>query len=131
MILANLILLAAQLPATTYGFGEIRCGDAHAPKACKSGAVTASGMIFHPDILIAAVPAPVSFKLRLGATISVETFDGKCIKIHLADKKNFRYIASASAGGFDFSPAAQRAITGKAPSRSWRGRIQLCGFEIS
>lgn len=113
--------LSANLIATVYGYGELRCGDVGNPVACDSTAITASGEKFNPNHLSAAIPMPKNLIMR-PFDIYLKTFDGKCVKVRVNDKKNPRYIGN---GGLDLSRATVKAITGK-DDQYWSGGIQLC-----
>lgn len=116
------ITLALMKTATVYGYGEKNCGDPGKAVSCKLGAVTASGQIFNPDEISAAVPAPRNTRIRI-THIWVKAYNNTCIKLKINDKKNWRYIGT---GGLDLTPAAVLAITGKLPSKSWSGRLEMC-----
>lgn len=118
------VILAASHQATTYGFGETMCGDyEQAPLPCAEGALTASGEELDPDEISAAIPLPRTYPLVKPLTLKVKAHDGKCFTLRVNDKAHERWIGKR---GFDLTPAAQRMITGKEPTRYWKGRIELC-----
>lgn len=119
----NLFLtLALMKTATVYGYGEKHCGDPGKAVSCRSGAITASGQPFNPDEISAAIPAPKNKRIRV-THIWVKAYNNACIKLKINDKKNWRYIGRS---GLDLTPAAVLAITGKLPSKSWSGKLELC-----
>lgn len=116
------IVTALVSNATVYGFGESNCGDPGKARPCSFGAITASGEVFDPNEISAAVPAPKN--LRIHKTyIYVKNHRGFCIKLKINDKKHWRYIGNS---GFDLTPAAVKAITGKPATKYWSGKVQLC-----
>lgn len=119
------IALAATQVATIYGYGEHMCGDVGHPRPCDHRAVTANGDRFNPMEITAAVPAPKRKRI-FSYTIYVRNHKGVCIPVKVNDKKNPRYIGK---GGFDLTPGAVWAITGKLPKRYWSGKIKLCSNE--
>jgi hypothetical protein len=122
MEIIKYLLLASFLRSTTYGYGELKCGDVGKARTCDKGAVTASGVEFNPDVASVAVSAP--FKLRLKSQwIRLRVAGGKCHKLKLLDKMHPRYIGER---GFDLTPAAVRLLTGKAAAPNWSGRVELC-----
>jgi len=116
------ILLASGLRSTTYGWGELMCGDVGHPVRCTDGAVTASGDVFDTSIPTMAVSAPVWLVTR-SKVVPVKIDGGKCVYIRVNDKMNPRYIGER---GFDLSPAAVRLVTGAVPTSTWSGRITIC-----
>lgn len=122
MELAQLLLLASLLPSTTYGYGEVMCGDIGSPRACDSSAVTASGVGFDPTRAMVAIAAPAGLRLK-ARVIGLRVPGGKCRKVLLADKMNPRYIGVR---GFDLTPAAVALLTGKPASPVWSGRVEVC-----
>lgn len=120
--LTELLIVASGLHSTTYGFGETKCGDTHAPIPCAYGALTASGDVFDPDVPTAAIAAP--FKLRLRAqTIWLRVPGKACHPIRLNDKLHPRWIGQR---GFDLSAAAVRQLTGKPATPYWSGIVEVC-----
>lgn len=115
------ILLATTLPATTYGYGEIRCGDVGHAEACSTGAVTASGEPFDPDAVAAAIPLPQRRIMR-PFDLSLRARDGSCVLVRVNDKSHPRWIGQR---GLDLTPGALRAL-GHEPSATWGGEVQLC-----
>lgn len=120
--IVNYLIIAIQLPSTTYGFGEKMCGDPGRTRACEAGAMTASGEIFNPSIASAAIPMPYKVKMK-SFYIKIRNYLGNCVKIKVNDKKNERYIGNS---GLDLSPAAQQIVTGKIPSKTWSGKVEVC-----
>lgn len=124
MQLQDLITLALSLTATTYGHGEIKCGEPGKARPCARGAITSSGIPFDPQLKLAAVPAPKGMIIR-PTIVRVKDVKGNCVSILLADKKHWRYIGTRM-GGLDLSPAAVEAITHQPATRHWTGRLQAC-----
>lgn len=116
------ITLALMNTATVYGFGEKNCGDPGKAVSCRAGAITASGQRFNPEEISAAIPAPKNQRIRI-THIWVKAYNNACIKLKINDKKNWRYIGNS---GLDLTPAAVLTITGKLPSKSWSGKLELC-----
>lgn len=115
--------LAFKYRASTYGYGEIMCGDIGAPRRCKSGALTASGEVFNPYLPTAAVFAPT--KLRMSARYVWMKMKGgpyNCRMIRVNDKGNPRFIGER---GFDLTPGAV-LLLGGTPSPTWGGRLERC-----
>lgn len=113
--------------STVYGtHGELNCGDPHDPKPCLHGAITASGEVFNPAALTAAIPMPKNQRMRPFDVYLRHPDNGPCIKIRVNDKMNERYIGKRM---FDLTPGAVHAITGKKATKYWSsGVIQLCHF---
>lgn len=120
-----LLTTALSLTATTYGWGEMMCGDVGRPQSCSEGAVTATGQPFDPAIPSAAIPAPA--RKRIQATVLYLRLrnvpDAPCVRVILNDKANPRWIGQR---GLDLSPAAVQALTGKTPVPYWKGEVELC-----
>lgn len=117
------IALALKFNATIYGMNEYYCGDYdQKPTQCTQGLVTASGEIFDPGELTAAVPMPRNRVLKV-SEIQLRAFDGQCLKIRITDKKHERYVGN---GGIDLTPAAVKALTGKPANRFWSGKLVQC-----
>lgn len=114
-------LLALNFVSTTYGYGELMCGDIGKAQPCNSASITASGEQFDPQKLTAAVPMP-SNRIMRPFNIYLMTYKGKCVKVRVNDKKHPRFIGS---GGLDLSPATVKAITGKYNS-TWSGKVKTC-----
>lgn len=111
------IMLATQHNSFTYGFGERSC---HGP--CIVGvSKTSSGEILSHDVPSAAIPVPRKMRFK-PFYLWLKTHNGKCTKIRINDKTSTSLIRKR---GFDMSPAAQKALTGKV-SRHWSGKIKLC-----
>jgi hypothetical protein len=124
MSLIEFVVLAASLPATTYGWGEHMCGDIGTPKPCIAGAITASGEVFDPEIPSAAIPFTYERRLR-ARWIGLRVPGGECQRIRLNDKANPRWIGKR---GFDLSPAAVALITQGQPAAYWSGKVELCNI---
>jgi hypothetical protein len=121
------ITLALKFAATIYGFGEHYCGDYdQEPQPCEHGAITASGEIFDPNALTAAVPAPRNYVMRRATEIKLKKHNGKCITVRVNDKKNERFIGNS---GLDLTPAVVKKITGSEAPRYWGGRVEQCNLE--
>ncbi len=119
-----LVSLALQFPHTVYGFGERMCGDVHQPKSCAAGALTASGEKFDPYVISAAIPMSKKTRIRTMKICFLNPKKGRKVWVKVNDKKNERYIGK---GGFDFSPAAYKALTGtQATKFSSLEGLQLC-----
>lgn len=125
-ILSLYILVATHQPASTYGYGEMMCGDVGAPRTCDVGAWTASGEPFSPPAPTAAVAAPFNLKLRarwVMLRVSPEYGgSGECQWIRINDKMNPRWVGRR---GFDLTPGALRRL-GVRPRRNWSGRVSMC-----
>lgn len=119
------LAIASGLISTTYGGGEMFCGDVGKPVACAHGAVTASGVIFDPAIPMAAIAAPSGVRLR-SRIISLKVPGGECRPVLLADKMNPRWVGVR---GFDLTPAAVELLTGGVQGLKWSGRVQVCDME--
>jgi hypothetical protein len=115
------IQLAFTLPASTYGLGEVMCGDPHKPAACEVGAVTASGDQFDPDALTVAIPLPTNRRMRPAVICILNPSTGKSAWVKVNDKSNPRWIGQR---GFDITPATYQALTGK-PARPWSSIEQV------
>lgn len=101
--------------ATTYGYGEYSCiSQDH---RCTSGAITASGEIFDPNLPTAAIYLPVNMKLR-PVWVWLK-YKEKCARIRINDKKGKK--------GFDLSPMALKLL-GVKPHKSWSGKIEVCNY---
>ncbi len=122
MTLHELLVVASGLTATTYGHGELMCGDVGKPRACKVGAITASGEPFDPSLPTAAIAAPFTYRLQ-ARTVYLKVPGGQCRPIRLTDKMNPRYIGKR---GFDLSPKAVQLLTNEEPSRTWSGKVEVC-----
>jgi hypothetical protein len=123
-----LIATAMSLTATTYGWGEMMCGDIGSPRSCSKGAVTASGQPFRPvTVPSAAIPAPTRMPLK-ARYIDIRLKgvpNAPCVRVILNDKANPRWIGKR---GFDLSPAAVQALTGKMPTPHWSGKVEECVY---
>jgi hypothetical protein len=122
MNLIAYLLLASLVPSTTYGYGEIMCGDVGKPRRCSDGAVTASGLVFDTKVPQVALALPARMRLK-SRRIKLRLPGGKCQTVTLADKMNERYIGVR---GFDLNPAALELLTGKGAVPHWSGRVELC-----
>lgn len=121
-VLLELLLLASTLPSTTYGHGELMCGDVGKARKCELGAITASGVMFDPSVPSIAIAAP--FGLPIEPTkVTLRLPGGKCHEVWLLDKMNPRWIGVR---GFDLTPAAVELLTGKAATPYWSGVVEVC-----
>lgn len=118
-----LIAIANSLVSTTYGHGEMSCGDYGKPRPCEYGAITASGEGFDPNKATAAIAAPRNYVLK-PMFIGLKTSKSACQKIWINDKLNSRYIGER---GFDLTPESVRLLTGKADP-TWSGRLYVCDY---
>jgi hypothetical protein len=116
------IIMAFTQVATVYGFGEFNCGEPGKAIPCINGAITASGAIFNPNELTVAIPAPKNVRIR-EQFIWVKNYRGFCTKLKINDKKHWKFIGK---GGFDLTPAAVKAITGKSATKYWSGKLEMC-----
>ena len=91
MTLTLYILLASMLPSTTYGYGEIMCGDVGKARSCATGAVTASGARFDTEVPQVALALPTRLRLK-GRHVRLRVDGGKCHTVALADKMHERWI---------------------------------------
>jgi hypothetical protein len=103
--------------STTYGFSEYNCGDIGKPRPCIKGAITASGIELDPDKPQAAIFAPTKMILR------PKWINGNCVRIHLVDKGNPRYIGKRA---FDLTPEAVRLLTGRPATPYWSAKLYPC-----
>lgn len=109
--------------ATTYGWGEMMCGDVGKARSCSEGAITASGQVFDPELPTAAIAAPFNLRMpKTGVEVYMKVEGGECTKILVNDKKNPRFIGKKP---FDLTPGALRAL-GVNPTRHWSGKVLLC-----
>ena len=92
--------------SSTYGWGELFCGDYNKPQPCSKGAVTASGQVFDPDLPTAAVAAPRNLRMR-PVVVGMRVPGGRCVAILVNDKMSERWINKR---GFDLSRGALRAL---------------------
>jgi hypothetical protein len=122
MSLTAYLLLASMFPSTTYGYGEMMCGDVGKPQPCDSRAVTASGLAFNPETPQVALALPIRLRLK-AMRVRLRIPGGQCRWVTLADKMNERWIGVR---GFDLNPAAQRLLTGRPATSYWSGRVELC-----
>lgn len=118
--------LALEHRATTYGWGEQRCGDVGKPRPCTEDATTASGEPFQPhSVPSAAVPAPKHKRLRPSTLkLKLQGVPGApCVEVRVNDKANPRWIGQR---GLDLSPAAVRQLTRQMPTPHWSGKLEQC-----
>ena len=115
------ILVASGLHSTTYGHGELMCGDIGKPVKCSVGAITASGEVFDPQIPQVAVAAPTGLRMY-PQVIPLRIKGGKCKFLRIVDKMNPRYIGKR---GFDLTPAAVTLLGGMA-TEYWSGEVEVC-----
>jgi hypothetical protein len=114
------LTIAAATTATTYGYNEMSCLGLHArPIPCKKGAITASGEIFDPDKVTAALHMPKHAMWASPFVVRIALADTpqKCVPVRINDRKGAR--------GLDLTPGTLRAL-GASPSRSWSGRVVMC-----
>jgi len=116
------IRLAFSIVATTYGWGETRCGDVGRPAKCATGATTASGVTFDTRVPQLAVAAPD--EIYIPARIIWVTAGGECVAVWLVDKMHPRWIGTR---GFDVNPEALRQLVGDDAGPQWSGRLAACG----
>lgn len=116
------ILFATLSTSTTYGWGEMYCGNPGNPKPCVKGAITASGEELDPSRAMAAIAIPTRCTIK-ARWIWLRVGKRPCVKVRLADKMNSRWIGQR---GFDLTPAAVYLLTGKPASRHWSGRVSVC-----
>ena len=116
------LMIASLVPSTTYGHGELMCGDVGKPVACAVGAVTASGVPFNPAVPMVAIAMPANRRL-VARHVWLRVEGGECRRVRLTDKMNARYIGVR---GFDLTPAAVRLLTGKPATKHWSGRVEVC-----
>lgn len=122
MSLNYYIHLAFSVIASTYGWGEMRCGDVGRPRRCVSGAPTASGVPLDTTTPQMAIAVPAA--IRVPPRIVYVTAGGDCVAVWLVDKMNPRWIGER---GFDLNPAALRALVGEqAATPDWMGRVAEC-----
>ncbi len=122
--MTGLLTLALQFSHTVYGLGEYRCGPINAPIICAQGAETASGEIFYPQSLTAAIPMPKKQRMRKFTVCLLNPKTNRKAVVRINDKKNPRYIGF---GGLDLSPGSYKALTGVFPKKySSIPRLQLC-----
>lgn len=121
VLMFELFLMAQSFRATTYGFGEMYCGNIGNPKPCSYGQITASGEVFDPSKATAAIPAPTSLRMT-AFNIRVRNYKGECIIIRVNDKSNPRWINKR---GLDLTPKAVELITGKSTPH-WSGVLNFC-----
>jgi hypothetical protein len=115
------LAIASGLTATTYGYGELKCGDYNNVSQCNKNATTASGDSFNPNIPAAALAIPKIYRVR-PQYIFIRTENSSCIKVLLNDKMAEKYVGSR---GLDLTPSAVKAL-GEKPHKAWSGRIFLC-----
>lgn len=121
-MITHYLAIALMYPATTYGWGEIMCGDVDNPMPCVAGTTTASGDLFDPELPSAAVPAPFNLRMK-SKVIWIRNEHGECKSITLNDKKNPRYVGN---GGLDLSRGAIEMLFPSVASRSWSGKVEVC-----
>lgn len=123
-ILQTAILVANNLGATTYGYGEVRCGDEGYPEACTASAITASGLPLGTELPIVALSLPTNFRFRGTYWVLLSLDGGKtCKAVLLADKKHMRFRDSKP---WDFSPQALE-LFGIVPNKYWStSNVTVC-----
>lgn len=132
MTLMYYIKIASGLLATTYGHGELMCGDVNKPRACAYGATTSNGSMFDPSDVTAAVaassvvrvpPSGVRVHVRIVVREPGHPFSaGPCKQILITDKMNERWVGVR---GWDLTPGAV-AYLGGVPSPLWSAKLELC-----
>lgn len=124
MSLSLYIQLANGLLATTYGWGEMYCGDVGRPVACAEGAVTASGEILRPlTQATVAVAAPSWVAVPPGGVwVRLRLPGHPCSLVKVTDKMNERWIGVR---GWDLTPAAIVKLGGS-PHPRWASKVFLC-----
>lgn len=123
MSTALYLKIASGLTATVYGFGEMKCGDYNAiPQPCSPEAVTASGEQFTPYLPTGALAAP-QFLLLKSQIVYLRIEHGRCVPIRINDKMHEKWIGRR---GFDLTPQAVFALTGRVPEKTWSGRVFVC-----
>lgn len=114
-IMWKYISLAMTQVSTTYGYNELQCDG-----ECSHGNLTASGETFIPNEASAAIPLPVSVRVRSFILYFVSS-TGVCEPIRVNDKKSM----FTSKRGFDFSPGAL-VVLGYEVSPTWSGKVGVC-----
>ena len=128
MTILELLIIASGLTATTYGVhGEMYCGDIGKPRPCEYGAITASGDIFDPAEVTAAVAAPTRLRMK-PVYVWLRVEGGECHQVRVNDKMNPRYLGVR---GFDLTPATVQLLTGKPATRHWSGKVFVCAVPYS
>lgn len=128
VVLLNVLSINTPMISTVYGYAEGNCGDPHDPKPCLHGAITASGDVFDPAALTAAIPLPKNQIMR-PFHVYLRHHDGPCVKIKVNDKMNERYIGKRK---FDLTPGAVYAITGKKANKYWSSKgVHVCPSILS
>lgn len=121
--LVSIIMASSGLGATTYGWGEMMCGDVGKARPCNEEAITASGTPLKDDLPIVALSMPTNRILRKAHTIKISLDGGKtCRRVLLADKKNERF---AETKPWDLTPAALKKL-GVEPTKHWSGEVTVC-----
>ena len=126
-IILKHLIVALNLTATTYGHGEMMCGDPQQPKACQTGVSTASGEPFDSSIASAALPMPAHYRMRPFTVrlrlAGLET--APCVTIRVNDKSNERWLGER---GLDLSPSAVAQLTRGRPTDTWSYEegLELC-----
>ena len=114
------LILALVLPATTYQWGEQKCGQ-DVPIACAHGAVTASGEELSDDIPSAALPLPKENRMR-PTVVRLTSWTGACVSVRVNDKSNPRWIGKR---GLDLNKAALILLVEDA-HENWQGEVEQC-----
>jgi len=119
----SFLLMASQHKSFTYGYGEAGCNRA----PCREGiSQTASGDLLSRNLPSVAVPIPRGVKLE-PQWIGLQAEGRPCTRVKVNDRTAYRLVGVR---GFDLSPAALLAITGKI-SRHWSGKLSLCKVDNS
>jgi hypothetical protein len=114
------LVIALALPATTYQWGETRCGDTVATE-CTAGALTASGEPLSDTVPSAALPMPTKNLIR-ATTIGLRSYDGTCITVRVNDKSHPRWVGNR---GLDLNRAALELLVPN-PHSNWSGEVEQC-----
>ena len=122
----DFIQRADGMTGTTYGWGEMMCGDIGKPVPCDKNATTASGQPFDPELPTAAIAAPTRLRMPSGGfEVYLKVEGGECAKILVNDKKNPRFIDKKP---WDLTKGALEAL-GVDATRHWSGKVFICKEE--
>lgn len=120
-VFLSFVLLASQHRATTYGWQEMSCNG-----PCVVGkSVTASGEVLSHTVPSVAIPLPKHVPLEVGWIGLRVPASGECVAVKINDRTSSRLVGKR---GFDLSPAALLAVTGK-KMKYWSGKLELCQIE--
>lgn len=123
-MMLEFLVIASGLTASTYGYGEKMCGDVGKAVPCVAGELTASGVVFDPDLPQAALAAPKNVIIT-PTWIHIRVDNGPCVKVHLVDKMNPRWVGER---GLDLTPAAVEKLTGSPAKPYWKGQVFVCNL---